>query len=66
MKRILQEVCVQPCVGLENDIVAILKPKLSQLHTTIIGSFQKNREKRYTFQDQLPQLEVNFRKIESK
>jgi len=66
IKRVLQEVCVQPYAQLETDVTSILKSKLSQLQQMIVHSYQRNRSPHYTFQDQLPRIEIAFKQVESK
>lgn len=66
MKRVLQEVCVQPYAALENDLLLILKPKLLLIKEVVTKNFQRHRSPHYTFQDQLPKLEICLKQLESK
>ena len=66
MKRVLGEVNVQPHAELENDVLSILEPKLLMVQKAITNSFQRNRNPNYTFQDQLPKLEICLKQLKSK
>ena len=66
MKRVMQEIAVQPYAEFENDILSFLKPKLLLIQKVITDSFQRSRSPYYTFQDQLPKFEICLKQLESK